>query len=73
MEIARVLSLEFVVIVFVAIFYVEVGPPFLEPRPQWSDIRFFGKVLLVMSTLMFLGSCVAWLGLKMSGTQKPPV
>jgi hypothetical protein len=45
-EIGRVLLFEFVVIAFFAVFYVEFGPAFMEPAPQWSDVPKFGWVLL---------------------------
>ena len=45
-EIGRLLLFELVVIAFFAVFYVELGPAFLEPAPQWSDVPEFGMRLL---------------------------
>ena len=67
-EIAKVLSLEIVVIVFLAVFFVELGPPALEPAPKWSDLKVFGIVLFVMSVLSVLGLGIAWTGMKSAST-----
>lgn len=63
-EIAKVLSFEVVVIVFLAVFFVELGPPALEPAPKWSDLLVFGIVFLVMSAMSALA-----LGLVRFGTK----
>ena len=48
-EIVRVLSVEFALIALIAVVYVELGAPFNDESPQWSEVGVFGKVFLVMS------------------------
>jgi uncharacterized protein (DUF983 family) len=58
-EMGRVLAIEVVVIAFMAVYSVELGPAVGDPAPQWSDLRVFAMVLLVMSLLSLLGAFIA--------------
>jgi hypothetical protein len=62
-EIGRVLLLECVVIAFFALFYVELGPAFLESAPEWSDVPEFGKTILWMSMWSVVYGAIAWVAL----------
>jgi hypothetical protein len=50
-EIAKVFFFELVVIVFLAVFFVELAPLALERAPKWSDLIVFGGVFFVASAL----------------------
>jgi hypothetical protein len=58
-EIAHVLSLEIVVITFLAVFQIELGPPATETMLQWSDLQTFAKVLLAVSLMSIVVEGIA--------------